>query len=878
MFTKLINMSNDVRKSQVKDLLNLKSIEEDRIILSGGEERRIIKFNTLNPLTANESECAAMVDRLNNALIRFNEDVLVRSLNMNLDLEKNLDYWLEIKKREYLTTFEKDIVNNIIYNIKQSHDNKEIPNKEFFFIYRIKKDDDFESKELDLLDSLNIKGEAKVLKGEELKRILFKDFNVFDKNSKVIKNKKIMHSKYLKDNDITEDFTLSFLPNNIKFLPDQVNVNEKKVSLYGLTGGKDIVDFGDFLSIAFKVNIDIAIIFTNQTIYSSSLNEQIDKTDVLIDMAVEDNKPSSEVNRLEEKKEMIKIARDQVDKEGEKIIHSNIIFRFYSDSKDYKKDFNNSKVEIESLGYSIQNITNFQKEAYMNTSVLFHKTKVLDDTSFDLAMSSGSLINTYPFISQVSTKSDEAIPFCFNKNNVVTFDPLNDPKELNAANNNMVIIGQSGKGKTTVIKKMIMPEIIKRRKVFIIDPESEFSQLGKALKGKIIKPRSNKINPLQPKVLEYLNDDDKLVKVSISEYIPNVLTFLRCLKPDFDKDLTIKVLEETYRNKGIDIYTDLSTLKATDYPIFDDVFKTIFLYLFKEEDYERYMSDKKTSIFDFDIKSNATEFTKYDLEKMLRFFESLTSKGTYGIYFNGHTTLNLDKEEKLYIFDIFNVLMSKDEGLISAMYFNILSFIEYGATANKTEKSIVIADEVHLMLKGKLGFVVDYLESFAKRLRKNDSCQWLITQDLKDFTAKEIEDKAKKILSNAPIKMIMGLEQTQTEELKEIYTNLTEKEIMLIESSNKGEGLFMIGDQKFNFSMIFNKEELKLISFNPEIQELKKLIAKAESINMDIEDIFYIDDVKEQINALELRVGEQTNIKILREENEKLRNQLKNTK
>ncbi|WP_439221457.1 helicase HerA domain-containing protein, partial [Escherichia coli] len=80
---------------------------------------------------------------------------------------------------------------------------------------------------------------------------------------------------------------------------------------------------------------------------------------------------------------------------------------------------------------------------------------------------------------------------------LIAIDYLNKRTTLNQ---NLVIIGTSGVGKTTYMIQKILKYVAKGIKVFIIDPENEYSDIVELLGGKVVHLSSNaktKINPLE---------------------------------------------------------------------------------------------------------------------------------------------------------------------------------------------------------------------------------------------------------------------------------------------------------------------------------------------------------------------------------------------
>ena len=78
----------------------------------------------------------------------------------------------------------------------------------------------------------------------------------------------------------------------------------------------------------------------------------------------------------------------------------------------------------------------------------------------------------------------------------------------NNMNGNMVVIGESGSGKTTACKHLLFNEYLIETKLIIIDPEDEYSEFAKKLKGNVIDiSGGNIINPLQIRIS--LNSNNK---------------------------------------------------------------------------------------------------------------------------------------------------------------------------------------------------------------------------------------------------------------------------------------------------------------------------------------------------------------------------------
>lgn len=118
-------------------------------------------------------------------------------------------------------------------------------------------------------------------------------------------------------------------------------------------------------------------------------------------------------------------------------------------------------------------------------------------------------------------------------NSLIAVD-YNDKR--NILNQNMVVIGTSGVGKTTYMQQKILKYIAKGTKVFIIDPENEYTKTVEQFGGTVIHLSSNsqtKINPLQ--IYSEDVEDEMINEVSmemlVKDKIQRMKGFFQVIKP-----------------------------------------------------------------------------------------------------------------------------------------------------------------------------------------------------------------------------------------------------------------------------------------------------------------------------------------------------------
>src|SRR5699024_8456755 len=245
-------------------------------------------------------------------------------------------------------------------------------------------------------------------------------------------------------------------------------------------------------------------------------------------------------------------------------------------------------------------------------------------------------------------------------NSLIAVNYLDTARTLNQ---NMVVIGKSGVGKSTYMVKKILRNFAKGIKQYIIDPENEYSEIVERLGGEVMHLSSNaktKINPLEIFSTE-INDDDVIEKdmeVLVKDKIQRVKCFFQVIKPDItqvEKSLLDTVLRKCYVNCGIFKYDDITNISTEQYPTLTTVFEEVEK--LKEQDIERF---------------NILKDFYYILESYCFGSNSL---------FNGHT--NIDMTKNLVRFDLKQLQNETD--VQAAEYLNTYSYLYDENTKNRNK-------------------------------------------------------------------------------------------------------------------------------------------------------------------------------------------------
>lgn len=448
------------------------------------------------------------------------------------------------------------------------------------------------------------------------------------------------------------------------------------------------------------------------------------------------------------------------------------------DEEELKRRCKEVEMEVQRQKLKIRNLTNYLlMDGFKAVAPFFtiqtdlsknFKRNILTST-----FTGGFLFNTETFIDQ------EGYYWGISQNGgIVIFNIWK--QDLGRGNSNMIVVGSSGSGKSMSVKHMIINEL-PTTKQLIIDPENEYAYLCKNLKGKIVAcdGEGGVLNPLQVRN----NRDDESGKNALSLHFQFLQTFFQILYPslteiEFSKlDL---VFEELYKKFGIDNNTDISKLKNTDFPILEDLY---------------FLIEKKN-------KKNQDEI----LEKLLALIRPICIGQASNIW-NGYT--NIEVDTRLTVFNT-STMQKFQIQYKRAQYYNILSFAWDILSKDVNERTMLIADECHILVDPNIPQTLEYVRYISKMARKHNSSIVVVTQSIEDFLNEKIRLYGQSLLTNSTYKMFF---KTDGKDLKDIVTTfkLTEQEEKMLLNANVGECLFMAGIRKIYIMFKLFQYELEMI-------------------------------------------------------------------
>ncbi len=420
-----------------------------------------------------------------------------------------------------------------------------------------------------------------------------------------------------------------------------------------------------------------------------------------------------------------------------------------------------------------------QKEGFMSISPCGYNAF---DKQFERVLPASSVANLYPF--NYSGKTDPNGFYIgkdrYGTNILVDFDRRDDDK----TNANVLILGNSGQGKSYLMKFLLTNLREAGKSIISLDAEQEYEELTENLGGCYIDLMSGKyiINPLEPKAWSDDTDTDSDAPEAfrkttrLSQHISYLKDLFRSYKDFTDAhiDAIEILLSRLYANAGITDYTDYSKLKPTDYPIMSDLYDLV------EEEYQKYEHGSK-SLFTEDL-----------LREICLGINSMC-KGAESKFFNGHTNISDDK------FICFGVkgLMDSNRKLKDAMLFNILSYMNHKLLTNGN--TVASIDELYLFLTNLTA--IEYIRNAAKRVRKKDSSIILTSQNIEDFLIPGIREYTKPLFSIPTHHFLFNPGNINPKEFMDAL-QLEESEYDLIRYPERGTCLFKCGNERYLLQVI----------------------------------------------------------------------------
>lgn len=399
-------------------------------------------------------------------------------------------------------------------------------------------------------------------------------------------------------------------------------------------------------------------------------------------------------------------------------------------------------------------------------------------SQFERVLPAKSVANLYPF--NYSGKTDPNGFYIgrdrYGSNIIVDLDRRADDKTTA----NVLILGNSGQGKSYLLKLLLCNILESGKSAICLDTEHELVDLCSNLGGCFIDLMSGqyRINPLEPKLWDDGSEGDEpdapaafRQKTRLSQHISFLKDFFRAYKDFTDQHVdTIELmLGRLYVKWGMDDNTDFQPLSPRDYPVLSDLYDVI------EEAYRNYDSE---------------EYPLYPRELLQEVLLGLHSmcRGAESKFFNGHTNITSSR------FLVFGVkgLLQASRNVKNALLFNVLSYLsDKLLTEGNTAAGL---DELYIWLSNLTA--IEYIRNSLKRVRKKESSMILASQNLEDFDVDGVRELTRPLFAIPTHQFLFNAGSVD----KKFYMDnlqLEPAEFELIRYPRRGVCLYRCGNERY---------------------------------------------------------------------------------
>ena len=396
---------------------------------------------------------------------------------------------------------------------------------------------------------------------------------------------------------------------------------------------------------------------------------------------------------------------------------------------------------------------------------------------YERVLPASSVANLFPF--NYSGKNDPNGFYVgrdrYGSNIIVDLDRRAEDKTTAS----VLILGNSGQGKSYLLKLLLCNILESGKSALCLDPEHELIDLCANLGGCFADLMSGQyiINPLEPKLWDTEGEDDPEApaafrqRTRLSQHISFLKDFFRAYKDFSDRHIdTIELmLERMYRKWGLNNHTDFQSMRPDDFPVLSDLYDVI------EDAYQHY-DREENPLYPRDL-----------LQEVLLGLHSMC-RGAESKFFNGHTNITSSR------FLVFGVkgLLQASRNVKDAMLFNVLSYLSDKLLTEGN--TVATLDELYIWLSNVT--TIEYIRNTLKRVRKKESALILASQNLEDFDVDGIRELTRPLFAIPTHQFLFNAGSVD----KRFYMDnlqLEESEFELIRYPQRGVCLYKCGNERY---------------------------------------------------------------------------------
>ena len=463
-------------------------------------------------------------------------------------------------------------------------------------------------------------------------------------------------------------------------------------------------------------------------------------------------------------------------KNKEPLLHCSVFIELKARSMDALKELQSDiAMELTRSKISVDRLTLRQKEGFLSVIPTGYNQF---GAQYERVLPASSVANLYPF--NFSGKTDPQGLYIgrdkYGSNILVDFDQRDEDK----TSANILILGNSGQGKSYLMKLLILNLLESGKSVITLDAEHEQQEMCEAVGGCFADLMVGKyiINVLEPKCWDDGGDPDDTAapeafrkSTLLAQHVSFLKDFFRAYKDFSDAHIdTIEIMvSKLYAKWGITERSNFRRMRPEDYPILSDLYNLI------EEEFKRY--DPNAHLL----------YTEKLLQEVLLGLHSMC-KGADAQFFNGHTNITSSR------FLVFGVkgMLSAAKNVRNAMLFNVLSFMsDKLLTVGNT---VAALDELYIWLSNPVA--IEYIRNSLKRVRKKESALMMASQNLEDFDQEGVREMTKPLFAIPPHQFLFNAGSIDKRSYMEML-QLDEAEYNLIKFPQRGVCLYKCGNERY---------------------------------------------------------------------------------
>ena len=515
---------------------------------------------------------------------------------------------------------------------------------------------------------------------------------------------------------------------------------------------------------------------------------------------------------LNDQQEML----DRYIRNNDRTLNLVLVFLVCADNKEdlYQTRFDLTK-KLEADGFSTSSCKLMQEQILRLSCPILLNGKLPKEIEVNcgVPLPAENISGLYPFVFE-TMKDTEGFLFGEELLNggVVLFDTFAYKRKEWARRNDhqrtsgsMIIVGQSGFGKTVALNLTVRNDLKEGYNVVAIDPENKIFKLIKKYGGSVINygSRNNIINQfdLRPlstdedtdsdtydpqKAFEEMWDTENAINFVIGQ-VNQVFRFLFKEYTDEEAGVMGDLVKEAYIRSGIDPKTvkTFRHLSSTQMPTYSTV---------------RTVLEEKI----MQINANTSDFKQLIYEKLKIKLGRVC--GEWSVYLDGKTSLKFDvnDERKVVAFGTKQLQNVSDE--LKTALNHIMYQYAWSLCIDNDNWSTFILDEAHVnILQGEIASLTS---QFVRRARKYNTCVKLATQEPHDFADPSILTHGKAIFNNSCYKLILHLDVDSAKDVSQLV-NINDSELNFIMNFQRGQGLFVCGERRLPIQVFATEKEIK---------------------------------------------------------------------